>query len=104
LLAFLSATANSVADLTIAVFEARGTVFATLTIMLMFHALECKHLERSLFQMNLLDNRLLLWSALALSLSVCEWRLFDQRCRVLARTLNICPLFQHPQSLSCTFP
>ena len=56
------------------VFEARGTVFATLTIMLMVHALECKHLEMSLFQMNLLDNRFLLWSSLALSLSVCECR------------------------------
>lgn len=36
----------------------------------MIHSLECKHLELSLFQMNLLDNKLLLWSAFALSLTV----------------------------------
>ncbi|KAJ9125453.1 hypothetical protein QFC22_000414 [Naganishia vaughanmartiniae] len=48
----------------------RGTTFATLTIMLMIHSLECKHLEKGLFQMDLMDNKLLLWSAFALSLSV----------------------------------
>lgn len=36
----------------------------------MVHSLECKHLEKSLFQMDLMDNKLLLWSAFALSLSV----------------------------------
>lgn len=36
----------------------------------MIHSLECKHLERSLFQVNLLDNKLLLWSAFTLSLTV----------------------------------
>lgn len=51
-------------------FHGRSTAFATLTILLMIHSLECKHLELSLFQMNLLDNKLLLWSAFALSLTV----------------------------------
>lgn len=52
------------------VYYGRGTTFATLTIILMVHSLECKHLEKSLFQMDLMDNKLLLWSAFALSLSV----------------------------------
>jgi magnesium-transporting ATPase (P-type) len=52
------------------VYYGRGTTFATLTIILMVHSLECKHLEKSIFQMDLMDNKLLLWSAFALSLSV----------------------------------
>jgi Na+-exporting ATPase len=41
-----------------------------MTILLMMHSLECKHLDMSIFQMNLLDNKFLLWSAFALSLTV----------------------------------
>jgi len=52
------------------VFHGRAACFVTLTILLMIHSLECKHLELSIFQMNLLDNKLLLWSAFALSLTV----------------------------------
>ncbi len=51
-------------------YHGRGTTFATLTIMLMIHSLECKHLEKGIFQVDLMDNKLLLWSAFALSLSV----------------------------------
>lgn len=51
-------------------YHGRGTTFATLTLMLMIHSLECKHLEKGLFQVDLFDNKLLLWSAFALSLSV----------------------------------
>jgi len=58
---------NSTCEL---LYHGRGTTFATLTLMLMLHSLQCKHLEKGLFQVNLVDNRLLLWSAFALSLSV----------------------------------
>lgn len=51
------------------VFLARGTCFATLTILLMVHALECKHFTLSIFQIDLLDNKVLLWCALVLLLS-----------------------------------
>ncbi|KAG8806459.1 hypothetical protein FRC17_004980 [Serendipita sp. 399] len=50
------------------VFQARGTAFATLQIILMVHAITCKNLNRSFFQMNLRDNTLLLWSATCLAL------------------------------------
>jgi len=36
----------------------------------MLHAFECKHLERSIFKMNLLDNKILLWSSGICALSV----------------------------------
>ncbi|KAF9022152.1 potassium/sodium eff [Hymenopellis radicata] len=52
------------------VFKARGTAFATLQMILMMHGLTCKNLTRSLFKMNLLENRLLLWSTGCLALSV----------------------------------
>lgn len=51
------------------VFRARATAFATLQLLLMAHALTCKHLTRSLFHMNLLDNTMLLWSAGCLALT-----------------------------------
>ncbi|KAL7410384.1 hypothetical protein BDY24DRAFT_400352 [Mrakia frigida] len=52
------------------VFRGRATCFATLTLMIMLHAFECKHLERGLFQMQLLDNKILLWSSGICALSV----------------------------------
>lgn len=63
--------------------RARGTCFATLVIVLMVHAVTCKHVNRSILSMNLLDNKvsrggaefadiwqLLLGSALSLALTV----------------------------------
>jgi len=51
------------------VFKARATCFATLVIILMIHSLECKHFTKSLFKMNLLDNKVLLWCAVVLALT-----------------------------------
>jgi Na+-exporting ATPase len=68
-------------------FRARGAAFATILILLMVHAFtvsatrfwkfadtdssfKCKHRTRSIFRMNLGDNRLLLWSVATLSLTV----------------------------------
>lgn len=51
-------------------FHGRAACFATLCFILMLHALTCKHLEHSIFRMTLLDNKFLLWSVSALSLSV----------------------------------
>ncbi|WVO20606.1 potassium/sodium efflux P-type ATPase, fungal-type [Cryptococcus decagattii] len=51
------------------VYQARAACFATLVIVLMIHALECKHLSRGLAQINLRDNRVLLWCVIVLSLS-----------------------------------
>ncbi|PVG04087.1 putative Na+-transporting ATPase ENA-1 [Serendipita vermifera] len=51
------------------VFKARGTAFATLQLILMVHAITCKHLLRSIFHMRLLDNPSLLWSAGCLALT-----------------------------------
>jgi magnesium-transporting ATPase (P-type) len=34
----------------------------------MIHSLECKHFTKSLFQVNLLDNKVLLWCVVVLSL------------------------------------
>ncbi|WRT63192.1 potassium/sodium efflux P-type ATPase, fungal-type [Kwoniella shivajii] len=50
------------------VFQARATCFATLVIMLMIHALECKHFTKGIMQVHLGDNRVLLWSVLVLAL------------------------------------
>lgn len=36
----------------------------------MAHSFECKHLERGIFQVNLLDNKILIWSSLACALTV----------------------------------
>ncbi|ORY35588.1 putative calcium-transporting ATPase 3 [Naematelia encephala] len=51
------------------VFQARGTCFATLVIILMIHALECKHFSNGLWQINLRDNKVLLWCAVVLCLA-----------------------------------
>lgn len=51
------------------VFTARATCFATLVIILMIHALECKHMNRGMFQVNLMDNKVLLWCVIVLALS-----------------------------------
>jgi len=51
------------------VYQARSTCFATLVIILMIHAFECKHFTRGIFQVNLLDNKVLLWCAVVLMLS-----------------------------------
>lgn len=51
------------------VFQARSTCFATLVIVLMIHALECKHMSRGLWQMNLYDNKVLLWCVVVLTLA-----------------------------------
>ncbi|WWC90206.1 potassium/sodium efflux P-type ATPase, fungal-type [Kwoniella dendrophila CBS 6074] len=50
------------------VFQARATCFATLVIMLMIHGLECKHFTKGIMQVNLRDNKILLWSVLVLAL------------------------------------
>ncbi|KAL7412608.1 hypothetical protein BDY24DRAFT_392075 [Mrakia frigida] len=52
------------------VYRGRATGFATITLVIMLHAFECKHLERSIFSMNLLDNKILLWSSGICALSV----------------------------------
>ncbi|KAK8844789.1 potassium/sodium efflux P-type ATPase, fungal-type [Kwoniella newhampshirensis] len=51
------------------VFQARGTCFSTLVIILMIHALECKHFSKGLWQINLRDNKILLWCAVVLCLA-----------------------------------
>ncbi|ORX35135.1 putative calcium-transporting ATPase 3 [Kockovaella imperatae] len=56
------------ADICDPVFQARATCFATLIIILMIHALECKHFSKGLFQVNLRDNKVLLWCAIVLML------------------------------------
>ncbi|TIA86769.1 hypothetical protein E3P99_03578 [Wallemia hederae] len=52
------------------IYRARAAAYASLLLMLMVLAFGCKHTTRSVFQMNLLDNKLLIWSAGLLSLSV----------------------------------
>ncbi|WVR03068.1 potassium/sodium efflux P-type ATPase, fungal-type [Kwoniella sp. DSM 27419] len=56
-------------DICSPVFQARATCFATLVIILMIHALECKHFRKGLGQVNLADNKVLLWSVLVLLLA-----------------------------------
>jgi magnesium-transporting ATPase (P-type) len=56
-------------DLCSPVYQARSTCFATLVIILMIHSFECKHFSRGLFQVNLRDNKVLLWCAIVLMLS-----------------------------------
>ncbi|TYJ53053.1 potassium/sodium efflux P-type ATPase, fungal-type [Cryptococcus floricola] len=56
-------------DICDSVFQARATCFATLVIILMIHALECKHFSKSLWQINLRDNRVLLWCVVVLVLT-----------------------------------
>lgn len=50
--------------------RARGAVFATFMIVLMVHAFVCKHPTQSIFRMNLLENKVLLWSVVLLLLSI----------------------------------
>lgn len=35
----------------------------------MIHSFECKHFTKSIFKMNLLDNKVLLWCAVVLALT-----------------------------------
>ena len=51
------------------VYQARSTCYATLVIILMIHALECKHFSKGILQVNLLDNKVLLWCAVVLLLT-----------------------------------
>nr|ODN85706.1 potassium/sodium efflux P-type ATPase, fungal-type [Cryptococcus depauperatus CBS 7841] len=51
------------------VFQARGTCFATLVIILMIHAIECKHFSKGIGQIDWMDNKVLLWCVVVLSLS-----------------------------------
>ena len=51
------------------VFQARATCYATLVIILMIHALECKHVTKGLLQIDLRDNSVLLWCVVVLTLS-----------------------------------
>ena len=48
----------------IVVYKARATVFASLTIIILLHAFEMKDSRKSLFNMNLVTNRTLLYSVL----------------------------------------
>ncbi|KAJ9124555.1 hypothetical protein QFC24_003347 [Naganishia onofrii] len=50
--------------------RARGSVFASFLIVLMVHAFVCKHPTRSVLRMNLLENKVLLWSVIILGVSV----------------------------------
>lgn len=49
--------------------QARGATFASFLIILMVHAITCKHPTRSMFKMNWLDNKTLLFSAAIIILS-----------------------------------
>jgi len=50
--------------------RARGAVFATFLFILLVHAFNCKHPTQSIFRMNLIENKPLLWSVTVLILSV----------------------------------
>lgn len=50
--------------------RARGAVFASFLIVLMIHAFVCKHPTQSILRMNLLENKVLLWSVIILGVSV----------------------------------
>lgn len=50
--------------------RARGSVFASFLFILLVHAFVCKHPQMSIFKMNLLENKALLWSVSILCLSV----------------------------------
>ncbi|KAH8919182.1 potassium/sodium eff [Atractiella rhizophila] len=51
-------------------YRARATTYATLCVLLMIHGLVCKHVEMSLFKMDLLDNKPLLFTVVILCISV----------------------------------
>lgn len=50
--------------------RARGAVFASFLFVLLVHAFVCKHPQQSIFTMNLIENKPLLWSVSVLCLSV----------------------------------
>lgn len=50
--------------------RARGAVFASFLFVLLIHAFVCKHPQQSIFSMNLLENKALLWSVTILGASV----------------------------------
>jgi Na+-exporting ATPase len=50
--------------------RARGAVFATFLFILLVHAFNCKHPTQSIFRMNLVENKPLLWSVTILLISV----------------------------------
>jgi len=50
--------------------RARGSVFASFLFILLVHAFVCKHPLQSIFKMNLIENKPLLWSVSILCLSV----------------------------------
>ncbi|CDZ97841.1 calcium-transporting atpase 3 [Phaffia rhodozyma] len=52
------------------IFHGRSAAFSTLMLLAMVHSLECKSLEKSIFQMKLTDNKILLWSVGICSLVV----------------------------------
>lgn len=56
-------------DVCSAVFRARATCMATLQIVMLLHAFQCKHARMSAFRMNLANNKMLLWCVLTLVLS-----------------------------------
>lgn len=51
------------------VFRARATCMATLQIVMLLHAFQCKHATISAFRMDLAGNKMLLWCVLVLVLS-----------------------------------
>lgn len=50
--------------------RARGAVFASFLFVLLIHAFVCKHPQQSIFTMDLVENKPLLWSVTILCLSV----------------------------------
>lgn len=61
---------NLRADLCNHVGRARGAVFASFLFVLLVHAFVCKHPQQSIFSMDLIENKPLLWSVTILCLSV----------------------------------
>lgn len=51
------------------VFRARATCMATLQMVMLLHAFQCKHTTRSIFRINLRNNQTLLWCVVILVLS-----------------------------------
>jgi len=51
------------------VFRARATCMATLQIVMLLHAFQCKHATMSAFKMNYMGNKVLLWCVLVLVFS-----------------------------------
>lgn len=59
----------------------------------MIHALECKHLSKGLAQINLRDNRVLLWCVIVLSLSTASSYYLSGLRRLLM--MNVVPRCVH---------